>query len=298
MLNRTGFLLFLIFCAPSFMRGQSYQLTGSVKAEGLEALSIALNFEVDAQGNLKGTSTIDVDGPNETQSAIEGRVDWPAKKLSFRETKNLSSLAQEDQVEFCYVSAQALQILSVDEQEMVFGPFQGFLEDSSSCTQGSLHLVGKLQPAAPKASPTKKATIVHSDAKTEKKETKLAEETNLHPTEEKKEQTLNGGGVLMLDWEREEISLDIWDSFEEDGDQVEVYLNDSLLYPALDIRLQKQTLNFGAQSEPFTIRIRSTNEGSQPPTTVHAVLKSAQNEQRLVIKLKKGESAALSFFKP
>lgn len=289
------YLTFILFglCLTSSLEAQKFELIGALQPEGLAVIDIKLSFKVDADGKVQGTSITDFYGANQTVSEIVGHLDRERQLLSFKEIANLNTHSEADSSSFCYIEVVNMKLSLEDDSVLMTAPFKGTYKDGSACAEGEISLM--------KAQYLERAVVAEMgglpSAERPKPETPKEDKPALVEMLDPKS-PLKHGTKLPLAWESDSIRLELWDSFEEDGDRVDVYVNGQKELSNFKVKERKQAFVFIPKARPFIIKIVATDEGSNPPSTVHANLIDGNIVQATVVKLKKGESVELQLFKP
>lgn len=289
------YLTFLVFslCLTNLLQGQHYEFIGAIRPKGLSAIDIKLSFKVDAQGNVQGTSITDFYGANQTVSEIVGRLDQEQQLLSFKETENLNTHSEAEASSFCFIEVRNLKLSLKNDSALMSAPFKGTYADGSACAEGTISLM--------KAQYLEHAILAEmanpSSAERPKNQVPKMEKPALLETLDPKK-PLKHGSLVPLAWDSDSIRLELWDSFEEDGDRVDVFVNGTKELSNFKVKERKQAFVFVPKARPFVIKIVATNEGSNPPSTVHANLIDGATVQATVVKLKKGESVEIQLIAP
>jgi len=289
--KRPCFIIILISLLSINVLAQDKHLEfiGVIHPEGANPITYKLSFNINPEGKLNGTSITDFYGADRTVSKIEGFWDAELGTISFREVENLSTKSKAEEASFCYVNLEKVAVRQKGDTTVVEGPFSGKFPDGEFCAKGQVRLIS--------AQILERAMTEHPDIK------EALEEMN-HPALEvlesiksprrlPSEAKFENGEKVSLDWLSDTLKLAVWDSFEEDGDRINIYVNDSLLASNLKVLERKQFYLIPIANSPTTIRIEATAEGSNPPATVHAHLLDEGDVQALVVKLKKNESVSI-----
>lgn len=285
--NQICLFSFVLLSFNSALYAQKQEFMGTLKADGIEAITIKLIFEIAEDGTIEGKSITDFNGTDETTSSLIGKLNRNQKTLQFREIANLSTRADTAEADFCYISAQTLEITRIEDKNMIIGPFQGVFANGEFCAEGEIHIVGPNILEKDKAPPEKPKSNLDLDSSRMKGDPIATVDLS---------QPIGDGTKVPLKWETDSIRLDLWDTFEEDNDQVSIYHNGLLIKKNLAIKKYRQSFYFPV-GEACIIRIKADNEGSNPPNTVNAILSGGTQKQALVTKLKAGESVELEISK-
>lgn len=291
------FLVFFLGCI-SVLSAQKAELIGVVQPEGLPPVDIKLSFTLDNQGDLKGVSITDFYGLNQTVSEIEGRYSFKEKQLSFKEVVNISTYSEADSNAFCFIEVVNLPLDLSRDSSLIEGNFNGSFLNGDFCAQGKILL---------RSASFLEGMIRNTDL--QNKITDLSAERQVAPYELEPETVVVGLDPLTLEnplrnqdqvdiaWENDTIKLSLWDSYEEDGDRVDVYINGRKELSNFKVKERKQKMIFIVKDPTVELQIVAVNEGTNPPCTVHALLADGDKVQASVVKLRKEESVIIRLHK-
>lgn len=290
------YLIFIICVLTySFVRGQKekIELIGTLETETAQLISLKLSFTVDEHGVINGTSTTDFYGANRTVSVIKGNLNLKNQRLSFKEIANVNTRSDAKASEFCYIEVNNLSIKRKNEKSILNGKFKGYFPNGEPCANGRIYLVGanvlenlietEIVPALTKKLEAKEDTSVQRAQNIRRA---------INPTT-----TLKGGGAMAIDWQSNVVRLDVWDSYQEDNDRINIYVDGQLVHANLEVKEQKQSFTFPFIKETLTLRIEAENEGTNPPNTVNAQLIDNGKIQPLVTRLNKKQSVTVTIKK-
>lgn len=288
-----NFFLFSFFFSL-YLQAQDLELIGTIEPEGMDPIDIKLNFKLDESGRVDGISITDFYGADQTVSKIEGSLNEDRRLLSFRETSNVNTQSSASASRFCFIEVKDLPIDLNDDKSILEGEFIGEFKDGSLCASGMIHLIGAnfLENLDLDEPATTTPTASNGENVVSEPET-VQPLTKLDPT-----QPLRHGSRTPLQWHSSAVILELWDSFEEDGDRVSIMLNGESVAENIMIRETKQRFNLPVSSFPCTVKIMATNEGSNPPCTVYLHLLDGDKVQATVVKLRQGEFVTLDLLQP
>ena len=93
------------------------------------------------------------------------------------------------------------------------------------------------------------------------------------------------------------IALDLWDEQVEDGDIIDIFLNDELYRKDFKIKKKRQRLIINGIEDELIIKIIAKNTGRIFPNTVSILVITEENIYQLETKLKKSESASIDIIR-
>jgi len=90
------------------------------------------------------------------------------------------------------------------------------------------------------------------------------------------------------------VKIKVWDSHEEDGDLINLYLNGKLLFSNVKVSKKGEMLDIELQAGENSIEIEALNEGTTPPNTSAITVFAHEQEHEIILSAKKGERDALT----
>ena len=265
------------------------EFIGVLHPKGLNPISYKLSFNIDAEGLLSGTSITDFYGTDRTVSKITGIWQVEEGLLSFQEMENLSTNSEADPETFCYVHVSNLAVKEKGDTMIIDGSFEGRFPDSVPCASGSVRLLSaQVLERTLNDNPEIEKELLELNHPALEALTKSRSPRRLPP-----EAKYENGASVSLDWLSDTLKFAVWDSFEEDGDRINIYLNEAMLVSDLKVLERKRYYQVPVASSPTVLRFEAVAEGSNPPATIHVHLIDNNDVQGLVVKLKKDESVSL-----
>jgi hypothetical protein len=269
--------LFILFTTSIFLCfTQKQEFIGILKTNNNQIITYKISFTVDNSGKVTGKSITDYFGFNQTESSISGYYNSKKGSLSFSETKNLNTKSSAGKSEFCYVSANDLNVRKVSGKEIVSGSFIGNFPSGEKCAQGSIYLVNAYELE----------TIVGKNKSLDSLKTVMEKSTRL---------TKNS--IHELKWVSNSVIINIWDSYIEDQDKINIYVNGTLRYGAIEAKEKSAQYTIPFIDKEMVIKIEALNEGTAPPNTANLNLIDKSAGYLLQTILKKGESMEIHLSK-
>jgi hypothetical protein len=266
---------------------QSEEFMGVLKV-GDDVITYKINFSVTDKGVLTGESVTDFYGNDRTVSIISGTFNSKTNKISFKEIKNTMTKSKAEEAYFCYVQVDNAQIKEVRKNRVIEGTFKGVYPDGKECSKGEVKLIST------KVLDVLKEQGINVDSL---KNVESLDIKNIKPISETNQTILKGGDDFEINWISDSIIIEVWDNYLEDGDVIDIVINDVLVSSDLEIKNQKHKSKTSINNEKTVVKIIAKNEGSAPMTTVSIRLIDGKNATPMVAKLKKGESVLISFIK-
>jgi hypothetical protein len=275
-------ILLIEFQSITLSQDNHYEFIGVLNAESNGFITYKLIFEELKNGKIEGESISDFYGKDCTISKIEGSIDKKNNKISFKETTNLSTKSKASTNLFCYVHADNLKIKTTHGKSIIQGTFNGYFPSGKSCVDGSIYLVSAdiLETISDKIDKID-TTKLEDSTKLDLKKLKTIVDEN---------KTLTANQHLKIKPNTNELNLEIWDSYREDGDQVDIYINEQKIREHIEIKQERKVISIPLSTDTKYIKIVAVNEGTTPPNTVNFQLKDGTNYTSANTRLKKGEA--------
>jgi hypothetical protein len=267
---------------------ERFEFVGALITSNNYKITLKLNFVVDKNGVVSGKSITDFYGENSTESKIEGKLDLKSNLLSFQEISNISTKSDADASTFCYIKVDNLPVTVQDEKNVIKGDFQGFFPNGDLCASGEIYVVGadileRLSSSDDSKEDTTETDTQNNDPITLKQLKKV-----INPNKQ-----LSHSQSFTINWESKEVKLNVWDSYFEDHDKINIYVNDKLMFDNIEVRERKKSFELPFVDGKCTLKIEAVNVGLAPPNTVHASLIDGGVVWPFLTKLNKGEYALI-----
>ena len=257
------------------------EYVGTIKLSTNQILTYKLNYNIDGTGRIEGYSITDIYGDKRTKTKITGQV--ISNKLSFKESKNISTKSSADKNLFCYVNVNNAKVFSQRGQQSIQGQFIGYFENNKRCESGEIYLIStkSLELLSNQFINENKKRIDTTIVNNKKIESiKKLSETNILKSKEQ----------LSLDWSAEEIVLEIWDGEREDFDEVEIYINGNKILDRFILRKEKKIIVIPIKENITDLKIVGIGEGASAPCTANILLRDNSTTHSIITVLKKYES--------
>ncbi len=266
----------------TFSQDTHYEFIGVLNTESGDMITYKLIFDEVKDGKIKGESISDFYGKNCTISKIEGSIDEKENQISFKETANLSTKSKTSSNLFCYVHAKNIKIKKIRGKSIIQGRFNGYFPNGKSCVDGSVYLVSAdiLETISDKIDKID-TTKLEDSTKLDLKKIKTIVDEN---------KTLTSNQHLKHPTNSDKLSLEIWDSYREDGDRVDVFVDDVKISNDIEIKQERKTISIPIHKETKYIKIVAVNEGATPPNTVNFQISDGKIYTPANTRLKKGEA--------
>ncbi len=261
------FLLPVFIALTLFATAQNYNevYLGAITVDGAKPYSYRLEFS-DSSNIISGFSITDLQGNDQTKTAIKGFFDKEKRTITFRETKLISTRSKINRDSFCYIRA-TLKLKKKRGNKLLVGTFTGFRNDRKTiCGKGSMSLLCKTD-------------IIHQIDKLGKVGDTLSKilqqlegkQTELLPVEEipeSKSFSLQPSTKQKLECKANEALIEVWDNGKIDGDIVTIKHNLNTIYKGLRLTAKKENFTIKLMpNQTESLLLIADNEGSEPPAT-------------------------------
>lgn len=287
MLKKTYTIIFSLIFLTSFSQNiKEFEFIGSLKLKDNSVISYKLEFTDIGKGMIEGKSITDFAGDHRTTSKIKGRIDYENDRISYAEVKNISTKSDYNEENFCYIHLTNADLKLKNRKSSIKGSFQGKFPDGENCVKGELMLVGseffykRMDKINRKISRIKK---IDSVAKANLKTSTFKEKLSHNLLE-------NEDVIALYIDDSNDVFLELWDEELEDGDKVDVFINQKLVLENFEIKNQKKIIKIPNNAE-VSVTIVANNVGQKAPNTVSLILRDNNNSHKIRTKLQKNEQA-------
>ncbi|GAA4304391.1 hypothetical protein [Aestuariibaculum suncheonense] len=288
---RKCLVVFLFFFTAIFSNAQqSYEYIGFVRINDTVNISYKIAL-TEHMGKVKGYSLTGMGGEHETRSIIRGEYYEDKKELNFRETGIVYTKSPITQDDFCFINT-TIRDFTFKKSDKIKADFIGLFSDNTKCVNGELMLSplekmeAKFDKVIKKINNSKK---VSDSIKEKLSSMKMMDSLNMNIL--RKDQTLS---VFS---KSKSVSLIIYDGGKEDGDKINIKVNDKSLLTHFEATNTQKVINLDLIDGKTSIVINAVNEGSIAPNTVIVELKDGDNSIKAMSNLKKGEKTQIDFLK-
>ncbi|MEY5046892.1 MAG: hypothetical protein RLZZ175_251 [Bacteroidota bacterium] len=278
--KKTSILLFIIlffvfkngYCQIEQLK---QEFIGTLQTSEGQYISYKLIFSKDETGKIIGKSITDFYGKNCTESSIEGKINSDDNTISFQETKNISTKSKADPSSFCYVQINNLKFEKFKGKFYIKGVFKAKFPNGVECAHGMIYMASA-------------ELLEDIKSKTKNKDT-LHNEISKLKNALKDFKTLTSNDVLDIKALDKVVKLVVWDSYLEDNDQVDIYVNGTLIHDNLTIKQDRKTIEIPVNLGVTEIKIYAENEGSSAKNTLTGFLQNGNQTIPFQTKLKTGQ---------
>jgi len=292
-LRNPSFRLLLFTICLTFgsgVKAQEFEFFGVIKLNDTSFISYKVLFDR-VNDSIQGYSLTDFAGKHETKSNIKGYYDEAENLLSFEEYDIVYTKSPVVQKDFCFVNFEG-KVRNLDRVKAFSGDFKGLYADGTSCLDGMI-IVNSGQEIKKRVEKIDK--VVQRSRKFSdfiKKNIKVAKVLDtLTRNIIAKNENLN---IFTRD---QKIKLAIYDAGKEDGDVINLYVDDKPVLENYTVLHEIKYLEFDLMNAETKIRVEAVSEGTSSPNTVRLEVEDSRNFVRTITNLKEGEHAQMTLVK-
>jgi len=267
---------------------EKQEYIGMIRTNEGQIVSYKLIFSIAENGKIEGKTISDFYGKNCTESIIEGEINFKENLISFKEIKNITTKAKVDPAIFCFVVVNNLKLETIQNKTYIKGGFNAKYNSGEICAKGAIYLAS--------AELLEEVKTRLKDNNNKNNDT-ISKEINKLKDLLSDHKVLTSNDVLKVKAANSKIKLVIWDSFKEDNDQVDILLNNKLLYDNIEILQERKTIEIELEEGVSELKILAENEGTSAKNTLTGFVMNGDKYIPFTTKLKKGEFVVIKFNK-
>ncbi len=285
-----GFLFLICLTFASAMNAQEYEFFGVIKLNDSSFISYKVLFDR-VNDSIYGYSLTDFAGKHETKSNIKGYYSEDENLLSFEEYDIVYTKSPVVQKDFCFVNFKG-KVRNLDRAKAFSGDFKGLYADGTPCLDGMIIVNSgeQVKKRVEKIDKVVQRSRKFSDSI--KKNIKVATVLDtLTRNIIAKDENLN---IFTRD---QKVKLAIYDAGKEDGDIINLYVDNKPVLENYTVLHEKKLLEFKLENPQTQIRVEAVSEGTSAPNTVRLEVEDSRNFVRTITNLKQGEKAQMTIVK-
>ena len=254
----------------SFSQVKEHKYLGSIVPENNIPMSFSLDL-IEKNGIVSGYSITNHGTKDETKSEIQGVYFKDDKSFQLQETQIIYTKSEAPINSFCYIRMN-LKLKNRFTKKQLEGNFSGNFLDSSECAKGKILLA-------------EKSIIEKKIKKIEKKIEKQLKKDVIIETS-----ILKDGDSLSIKWQAKYITIKIWDSNKEDGDRINLSINEDIILDNYETKNKEKKIKYKLKEGLNKILIEARSLGSSPPNTSRIELIDKKKKYPLLTQLKLNKS--------
>ena len=272
-------ILFLMFtCLASSQNTYQTNLSGIISVSNGIPISYEISINTE-RGIVNGFSITDKGGKNETKSNIIGIYNQNTKTFKLRETKVLSTKSKSNIETFCYINME-VSVYRKHKLKSYEGTFIGLYSNGDTCAKGEIALIEQ-----------------EKLNKTKKKIVKKIKKQKIKNNKKTKTKLLKDGDHATINWKSELLVIYIWDKNIEDGDKINLSINDERILSNYLTKNKKRKLEYKLMKGINNIYIEAINNGDTPPNTTSVELVDLKTKYPITTQLETGNSVIIKIIK-
>jgi len=276
--NRFLLLFSLLVYSLNAQENFSYNYLGSLAFPNNTLISFSIHFN-EEDGVVNGYSLTNINTPDETKSDLSGIYFKGDKSFQLQETQILSTSSEADLSTFCFLHINIYFKGRLGTKRLE-GNFIGLFTNNDTCASGKVLLLEQEKL---------KKKIKRIKNKIEKKEEEISTFFQI--------QQLKDGDDFLIEWENDNLRLFIWDANEEDGDKIQLKINNEIILNDFTTKRKQKKIKYKLQEGENVIEIRAVNLGDSPPNTSRIKLVDSKTIYPIITQLTLDKSAIITIMK-
>ena len=260
----------------------NFNFLGTLILSNNTAISFQLEL-MEEKGLVNGFSTTNIGTKDETKSEITGLYFKTDRSFQLQETQILQTVSEAPLNTFCYINMN-LSFKGGFGSKRLEGNFTGNFLDSTECASGKIILMEEKK-------------IKKKIRKVKKKIENNYPKTYTDTTFIQQTKILKDGDDLSVNWESKKMTLFIWDANQEDGDKIELKINNKIILYDFETKNKRKKIKFKLQEGKNIIEIKAINLGTSPPNTSRIELVNSKIKYPIITQLELGEAASIKVIK-
>lgn len=252
-----------------------YNFLGSLQLSSGKPISFSIHFN-EQNGIVSGYSITNIGTPDQTKSDLSGLFFKEERSFQLQETQVLSTHSEADLNTFCFIHAN-LSFKGKLDSKRLEGSFMGLYANKDTCATGIVLLM-------------EQERLEKQAEKIKKKIEKKEMQTNTVLSTK----VLQEGDDFTINWQGEKLTFYIWDANQEDGDKVEVSINNQVVLSNFETKNKRKKVVYSLQKGENKIAIKALNIGQSPPNTSRIELEDSKTKYPVLTQLKIGEKAVIT----
>lgn len=265
------------------------KLTGNIKMSTGESFPYRLELS-EAGGIVKGYSYTYAE-PNDTKTAITGKLDRVRKTLVFKETDIIYSHDVRTKAYMCLVDART-EYLQGPNGRILTGTATGSEADKTTCTGGVVTFDKQDELKLLFEERNQFDTVITMGRRPKLKPEPVAESHVAEAVQETVRITV--GTEKAYNWHSDTVIIDIWEGGTTDGDQVTLAYNGITCLEHYTLTKQGRRIKIPLSGKGMDVlTIMADNEGWDPPNTATLTLRDGNIKYNVVSYNNKGQVSVI-----
>ena len=253
-----------------------YNFSGVLILENDQEISYSLNL-IEKDGKISGFSLTNIGLEDETKTEINGLYFKYENEFQLNEKNNIYTNSNKEPEKFCFISMNLK--FSSSKKKFLEGTFEGYFRNGKKCSRGHVLLIEEKK-------------IKKISKKIENNTNNRLKVKNIVTTK-----NIQTQDTIKIEWDSDSIKINIWDSNKEDGDKINLKLNDKTILNNFVTKKNKKTINLKLKKGKNFLNLVAINEGLSPPNTSKIELIDKKITYPIITKLKKNENLTFELIK-
>ena len=276
-------ILLALLLSTNLAFSQNYfNYLGTLMLNNNTPISFKLEL-IEDEGIVNGFSITNIGTKDETKSEITGLYFKTDKSFQLQETQILETKSEAPLNTFCYINMN-LSFQGSFRSKRIEGDFVGNFLDSTKCASGKIFLMEEKKI---------KKKIRKIKKKIEKMSPEDFENTNLI----QQTRILKDGDDFSINTTNKKITLIIWDANSEDGDKVELKINNKIILHDFETKNKRKKIKFKLNKGENIIELKAVNIGTSPPNSSRIELVDRKIKYPIITQLELGRSVVIKINK-
>ena len=280
-MKNTLTIIFFILSTLAYSQN-TFSYLGTLLLSNNTPISFSMELK-EQNGIVNGYSITNINTPDETKSEISGLYFKKDKSFQLLETQILQTKSEAALNTFCYINMN-LKFKGKFGSKRLEGTFIGNFLDSTKCASGKIILMERTK-------------LEKKIEKIKKKIGKKIEKEKIDTTQILQTQILKDGDDFTINWERNKLQLYIWDANKEDGDKIELRINNNIILYDFETKNKRKKIKHKLLEGENIIEIKAINLGTSPPNTSRIELVDSKTKYPIITQLELGKSAIIKVVK-
>jgi len=275
----------------SILAQETYEYLGVIKLPNDTFISYKIAFS-ENDNVLTGYTLTDLGGAHETKSYLSGYFNDKENEIEFYESSIAYTKSFVNQNDFCYVNFKG-KLKNLNDRQQISGNFKGLYSDGKECISGEIlakNFKGILKKAKKIDKKVSRSILI---PKEKKEQVHLVKDLDSINTS-----TLNKEETLSVFVKGDSVQLSLYDAGQEDGDEIQLFLNGKIWKNKLLVSNKKQRFDIPLKNQTkIELTIKALNNGSIGGNTVKLEINNSNVKFETLSNLQKNESTYIHLLK-
>jgi len=277
-------LFFLLLTNLIYAQISNYNFIGTIIADKIPPISFKLELN-EKDGRVSGFSLTNINTKDQTKSEVQGIYLKKSKTFQINETQIISTSSEAPINSFCYLN-MTLELNKKLNKKILEGKFVGNFIDGSSCAKGKIVMMEE--------------EFLNKKIKKIKKKIEKIKDKNIAQVDTNKiirTKIITDKDKFEIKWESKFLILNIWDSSKEDGDKINLTINDEIILLNHTTKNKPKKIKYRLRNGKNILKITATSTGTLPPNTSRIELIDKEIKYPVITELELNKTAEIIILK-